>query len=200
MEYTVEIVYAGDRSSSIIEKAPTTTTIGRLKKMIQKLNSMNNASSIRVVQCGRILEDEVALGSLQLSEDGKIRVYVTGIPTKVARFRGHRPIQLTNPVQRRLRDSPLVGVGMLVCAVAVVVAFAYFSVKSQTGPNMFPERSSPKRTRRMIFVGMTLMLLGLVLAFAQKSAKVREATVVFFESALPTFDLQEFRARHEGNH
>jgi hypothetical protein len=91
MTVTVQIIYAADRTTSYIDKVPRKSTIATVKKLIAKMYRPGTCDSLRLIQCGEVLDDSQTLSTLSFSDDSSIVLYATGVPTKVQEVRRTAP-------------------------------------------------------------------------------------------------------------
>lgn len=197
IKYTVNVIYAGDRSSSLISDVPTTATVGRIKKMIQKINQMTNPDSIKIVQVGKILDDDVTIGSLQVSENQQIKLFVSGVPGKFKRFRAGIPAELRGNVQVRHGRSlgpKLAGAIMLVAIIGWVVALAYWAAQGEA--IRFTRRSSMARYK-LVKLGVVFAFCLALLIMLMSDGRGKDLATLFIKSASPYFDYESWKMEQE---
>ncbi|OHT16520.1 hypothetical protein TRFO_13097 [Tritrichomonas foetus] len=213
MTVTLNIKYAGDGSSALINAVPSDSTIEKTKKLIAKANKMTSVESIRIIQRGKILYDDQKLENLIPGPNNTIVLYVTGIPGKV-----HKPItnnnnqqniqfragNIFNPIKRRSLVNELKnkiienqkGLLMLGALVIGTLAFAFMSLErsSTRFPNSSNKPESMSRLTKLLISVVVFggVAFGLALINRVEISVIKKCAVLFFMSILPTFDVEAF--------
>jgi hypothetical protein len=213
MTVNVKVIYAADRSSSQFFGLSTATQISYIKELIAYENSLDSTDSIRVVQRGRILSNSASLSSLFISAQLIIVVFATGIPSKsrfappalpsdlrpvFEEFLVHEPMEEDQPDEappQRNRKELFAGIFGLIAFFGVVIYLAIPKTASHV-------ENPPLVVWDRITVFSTISMCVFALIFWLSWGHIEptffwQCVRVFFESMLPTFHLDAFRAAHQ---
>lgn len=224
MNLNITIKYGGDGTTSQINDVPSSCTISKLKKIVAQINKMENSTSIRLVQRGKILQDTQKIENLYLNNQNSLTIYATGIPGKVHKTETpqinlrspgqlNTPLNIQNPKVsfvekiKNFANENKKGLIMLGVILVLTIALALAGLNSDATRIPRPKTRLPNisLTKGEIDKGgmflLTIILLFIVwLAYTIKRVGVQtvlNCILLFFKSLLPTFDVASFRREHD---
>lgn len=200
---TVRAIYAADRSSSTFGRVPILSTIGEVKDLIMHTNQMESATSINIVQRGRIFGNDDVIGMMNVSENATLVVYVTGIPSKVFEEPEQVPIKLRSPLKMKVRalvdfgkkSGPLFGlIGVL--GLAVLMAYSSLQPDPIAESILAPDIIWSKE-KVIVMVSILTLVAGLGMYVGNVGPyQIIWTCKLFVVSLLPTFDFDEWQREH----
>lgn len=223
MKVTINLKYAGDGSVNYLKDVPSDCTILQLKAIVAKMNKMETTDSIRLVQRGKILENDQQIGSLYLKNNNEMTIYAAGIPGKVHKkaepIETRQGVRPTTPIPNNTRlfirkaneflEEHKKGILMIIIIMSLTLLLAIFSVSTISAD--MPKRQVPGffndikalfhgefRFRAILKLLLLIMPIILMHRIVKKAGAqvVINCTLLFFKSLMPTFDVNDFRASH----
>lgn len=222
MSINITIKYGGDGTTSQVNDVPSSCTIGKLKKIVAQINKMENSTSIRLVQRGKILQDTQKIESLYLNNQNSLTIYATGIPGKVHKVKSpeiqlRSPGQLNTPLNLQNQKEPFIdriknfanqnrrGLIMALSLVVLTFALAFAGIDREATkiprPKTYLSNGIQSLIKGQISLGGALLLIMIALFFIWILYIIKrvginvflKCIILFFKSLLPTFDVESFR-------
>jgi hypothetical protein len=198
MTVTVKVIYAADRSFSEVEGIPTTSTVGKLKELIARINKMSSTDPIRLVQGGIVLDNATRIGALTQSGNARpVVVYATGVANKARPAAG--PPGAARQMNLRgfyaTHKTLVQGLVGLVLLLGGVCLLALWSLK----PAVHVRSASHGVLKLFIGVAVALVIgvIGIGRLCKWNPPLILECAKMYGLSLIPTFDVAKFKADHQ---
>ena len=214
MSATVIIKYTGETETSKIENVPYTCTIEKLKRSILKINQCLENNNLKLVNKGRILNNnEETVGNLYLEEGQQIIVYAVGIKkfkpvlpqeaqiqpprAEIPAFRPQNPQIRNNNQMNQLKL--MMKIVIILSLVMGILAGALILLNDEDMKDEFKKLPKLKIRAKPLIIGVLVIssIILLYYIFIHKnniqSPMIQQCLKVFFKLMLPTWDMEQFK-------